>query len=261
MLNRFLMLLYAFCVLALLYLAIGWDLPITHAVQHGTSTNNEHTDADKNSGNSSPALGFVVRTFTSDAWDIFKRDHDEFIAAGTIFLAIFTFSLYLATKGLLKHAPKVERAYISGGGIHAFNVVPQYQFIAQRLAGGPLPPAEPRYEATGEFEFRVNNYGKTPGTVFLLEYGFCSESNIPAAPQYTPHRVDRPIGPGRENVVLARILITPIFADQVVYGRFHYSTIFGTKHSSGFIYRIEEWETPKSINAPDPFVRDEDYPT
>src|SRR5262249_27629669 len=48
-------------------------------------------------------------------WNHVFDKTDAYIALFTAILAIFTFTLWLANYGLLKHAPKIERAYVSGG--------------------------------------------------------------------------------------------------------------------------------------------------
>jgi hypothetical protein len=68
---------------------------------------------------------------------------------------------------------KIERAYLSGGGARAKRII--------RV----LPPNQTVLEDTGEFQFHVNNYGKTPGTLYQLGYGFCDEGSIPLHPEYT----------------------------------------------------------------------------
>ncbi len=97
-----------------------------------------------------------------------EANHGPLTALATIALAIFTTTLWLATRKLVRHGPQIERAYISAGGFRRF--LPQ-----------PVAPdsREVRMIDTRRFEFHVNNYGKTPGTIFQIGWGFCETTAVP----------------------------------------------------------------------------------
>jgi hypothetical protein len=150
-----------------------------------------------------------------------------------------------STKSMLERSQLVERANISGGGVRARKPT----------------PGSGRLVETGEFEFHFNNYGKTPGTLYKLGYGFCEETAIPERPRYIFEYYNEPIDPGRRGEPFVRHQIPPQLYAPVVYGRFYYKTVFSTRHSSGFIYRIQPNSDPQSIPPPSPdFIRDQDEP-
>jgi hypothetical protein len=154
-----------------------------------------------------------------------------------------------STKSMLERSRLVERAYISGGGVRATEP-------SDISATGIV-----RFRETGEFEFHINNYEKTPGILYQLGFGFCDETAIPEVPDYSLLYRHNPIDPGRRGEPIARYLIPPEYSRPVVYGRFYYQTIFGTRHSSGFIYRILRNTGPQSISRPSiEFIRDQDEP-
>ena len=125
---------------------------------------------------------------------------------------------------MLSH--RVERAYISGGGWRRF---PQVE-----NTGGVVETRDTR-----KFEFHANNYGKTPGKVFQIGWGFCEASSVPdSEPIYQTKYFDSWINPGESGLLLDRIDIPANIAHPAVYGRIYYETIFGDRFSSGFLYRI-----------------------
>ena len=136
----------------------------------------------------------------------------------------------------LKYGHKIERAYISGGGTRALEF------------GGLSAHQTPIMRPGDEFEFHVNNYGKTAGTLYKVGYGFCDETAIPDVPSYTFDYWRDQITPGRGSIVVFRRDIPPQFTRPVVFGRFYYRTIFDTCHSSGFIYRIVKGRNSEPIS-------------
>jgi hypothetical protein len=152
-----------------------------------------------------------------------------------------------STRSMLQRSQLVERAYISGGGVRA-------REPSEISAAGVLS-----FRDTGEFEFHINNYGKTQGTLYRLGYGFCDEAAPPKAPAYTFEYYSEPIDPGRRGLPIARHRIPAEHNVPMVYGRFYYSTIFNTRHSSGFFYRILPNRDPQSVSPPTAdFTRDRD---
>jgi hypothetical protein len=162
------------------------------------------------------------------AADFTDANHGPLTALGTILLAIFTTTLWWATRTLVRHSPQIERAYISAGGARQFKYVEtspgsrQFNLIDSEL-----------------FEFHVNNYGKTQGKIYLIGWQFCEEGAIPPNdPVYTTEYFDSRINPGTSSLRLKDIPIPKNLKAPVIYGRVYYETIFGRRFSSGFLYRI-----------------------
>jgi hypothetical protein len=152
-----------------------------------------------------------------------------------------------STQSMLERSQLVERAYISGGGVRA------RELVGISAQGTPID------RDAGKFQFHINNYGKTQGTLYRLGFEFCDEANIPDRPNYKFEHKDNPIDPGRRGLPIDLQPIPPEHAVPVVYGRFYYRTIFNTWHSSGFIYRILPNTDPQPIRPPSPeFVKDRD---
>ena len=153
-----------------------------------------------------------------------------------------------SAKDALKHSHKIERAYISAGGFRRF--IPQAESTGSR---------EIRMIDSGKFEFDVNNYGKTPGTVFRIGWGFCEAGDIPdIEPVYHSKYCNSRINPGTSGLPFEIIDIPPDLINPAVYGRVYYETIFGDRFSSGFLYRIPPiWKGSESIAPPNPRYTDE----
>jgi hypothetical protein len=152
--------------------------------------------------------------------------------------AYFTQTIWRVNASQPAHSQKIERAYMSGGGYRAKQIV------------GMSAYQTPLLGETGEFQFCVNNYGKTPATLYGLGYGFCDESAIPPSPAYTRLYRHNEIDPGRSGEPIARVPIPKDHPRPVVYGRFYYETIFATRHSSGFLFRILPNQDSESIPPP-----------
>jgi hypothetical protein len=163
-------------------------------------------------------------------------DHDS-LAAGLIGAAGALFAAWIAWTTVQRQlaeqqrqAKIVERVYISGGGGRTF----------LRTEKGDKS-GEYIYVPTGRFQFHVSNYGKTPGRVFKLGWGFCEETDIPAGePSYQTKYFDSWIGPGRSGLPLWEIPIPGDLARPAIYGRVFYTTIFGdtSRPDSSIGFRI-----------------------
>jgi hypothetical protein len=229
-------------VLALLFFAFGWNLPVTSSC---SPNNNPHENATTNKAdqNSCPLVGTIVRGFISSGWDFAVDNHifDAVIAAFTLLLASFTGFLWKATAGLLKHTPQIERAYISGGGVPLTQVV---EYTASIVSSSPGRGAgimhTPTRRPTDQFELHINNHGKTPGELTEIGIGFCEAMEIPEKPDYTRHYFQDWIGPGTQSRPIHRIAIPAILSYPAIYGRFYYRDIFGNSHSAGFILAIDQ---------------------
>ena len=135
-----------------------------------------------------------------------------------MFLALYTATVARATKVAAEHIPRVERAYLSGGGGKG---------------------------KEGEFEVRVNNFGKTPAELIKMEFGFCEADNIPPTPQYTILKFFQDtIKPSDSSRHLEGmdVPIPPSLKRPVIFGRYYYRDIFTRDdeplHSCGFILEI-----------------------
>jgi hypothetical protein len=186
-----------------------------------------------------PYIFVVIKTFKSCLGVYIIEKNAVVTALATLAIAYFTWTIWRINQEGLAHSHKVERAYISGGGVRA-------REFFDLAANGTTP----RTRETGEFEFHINNYGKTPGILYKIGFGFCDERAIPAVPAYTFRYRHNPIDPGRRGEPIYRHKIPTEHKTPVVYGRFYYKTIFATCHSSGFIYRILPNVAPESISPP-----------
>jgi hypothetical protein len=162
-------------------------------------------------------------------------NHGPLTALATIALAIFTTTLWRATSKLVKHTPKVERAYISGGG--GYRIDPN----------------------TGAIDFRrfvltVQNYGKTPGTVIAYAAFVADRTNLPPRPAYlapgftpTPfhgvYQLGGPTQPISDDTPVS------VGANPIAYGRLWYTDIFDKVHYFSFALPIR---TPNDLAGIDP---------
>jgi hypothetical protein len=172
---------------------------------------------------------------------------EEIIAIFTIILAIstsllwcFTRAAAYAAKAAADHIPRVERAYVFGGG-------PIQRCDAD---GKPLDPPELGWVSVG-------NYGKTPAILKKVEWGFCDEDVFPT---------DRPVSEilnrrllpkemreaiktqPREDVLRAGDGPKPVpesafsfleHSGRIFFGRFTYSVLFDDQeHFSTFKLKL-----------------------
>ena len=184
-------------------------------------------------------------------WLFIDRYHEPIFAAittlATIAIAVFTATIWDVNRTQLSHGREVERAYVSGGGNR--NQV----FFSLSSQGTPI------YQPGPDFVFRVNNYGKTSATIYKLSYGFCDESAIPQEPTYTIQYRRNQIDPGKSGQEIAQHRIPSQHQRPVVFGRFHYRTIFDTYYSSGFIYLVIAGQASEPIRPPsDAYIEDRD---
>jgi hypothetical protein len=160
----------------------------------------------------------------SCAADFIHEYHGPLTALGTILLALFTITLWWATFGLLRHAPKVERAYVFGGCGDQKDII------------DPVTNAPARWVRATQ-----GNYGKTPAFVEKIAVAHCLEKDLPARPQYINFfDVNEPLIPGAMGLPINRVEHTfPLMNGQIYYGRIYYRDIFGDSHYSSFIYRFD----------------------
>ena len=177
-------------------------------------------------------------------WNNWTRDPIAvFTAALTGFnllLVISTMALWLANLGAAKtariaaeHIPRVERAYISGGG---------------------------RIEANGtRFRFDMNNYGKTAGNIIEIRWAFCSADAVPSLPTYgKPHFYYDWIKPDAWIKGFHLTEVPTGVKNLAIYGRYYYRDVFNKSHSSGFILSIQADGDTTPIRAPAVYTQEQD---
>ncbi len=182
------------------------------------------------------------------------------IAVSAFFTGVigyFTRTLWVNAKAELIHSHKVERAYISAGGGR------EIQWDVSHKVGTTVNAIiETRTRRdTGQFEFHVNNFGKTPGCIRAIAYKICEESAIAKTePIYAGKYWNSWIDPGRISLCIDIDKIPTELKEPAAYGRVWFKTIFETWHSSGFVYRIRQGEGSKSISPPHPsYIEERDY--
>jgi hypothetical protein len=144
------------------------------------------------------------------------------------------------SKDQIAHSHKVERAYMSCGGVPA-----RRRQEEPGTDGGIVV----RLILTGEFEVHVNNHGKTTGEFTQIAIGFCDAANIPPEPIYNPEPFHDWIGPGTQSRPMVWKKIDPPNAS-AVYGRIYYRDIFGELHDSGFLQDIRPDGTTTALKGP-----------
>lgn len=173
------------------------------------------------------ALGFswIVRNAKvagKCAGEFAEHNHGPLTAVATILLALFTTTLWWATRRLLVHATHIERAYVFGG------------------CGGQTPLVDPL--TTLPVAMRVQathgNYGKTPAFVERIFVEQCHQ--LPPRPIYEhPFVVNDALLPGIMGRPINNVFHTVSAADgPIYYGRIHYRDIFEKAHFSSFVYRF-----------------------
>jgi hypothetical protein len=174
------------------------------------------------------------------------ESRDAVTAVATAFIALFTLTLWLTSRNQLRHAHRVERAYISCGGFG--------EFVPQIITGTMGHPIQGR-RFTGAFQVQVNNHGKTPGETFRFAIEFRNADAVfPAEPIYSNfiHHHNW-IGPGTQSRSLFPVeppanLRNPM----IVYGRVWFRDIFSqTEHWSSFFQSFNR-ETGDSHSIPPP---------
>jgi hypothetical protein len=158
-----------------------------------------------------------------------------------------------AAKEAAEHIPKVERAYLSGGGIGSFRSV---------TGGGSTP----RVGLGPFFALQVNNFGKTPGEIRKVRYGF-----LPAPAD--DNCLDAPVPPryseilywqdwyrsGQQSRDITDLEIpAKITYPTVIFGRLYYRDIFKSSHSSGFALKIGAQGGSSPVRIPESYTEERD---
>lgn len=151
------------------------------------------------------------------------------LAVSTIFLWWATRNAAKAAKAATEHIPRVERAYIVGGGPWQVSNAPQdIAFVS------------------------IGNYGKTGAILKCVEFGFCKEEDFPPdgvvsellnAGRLIPGRIINtedvlPPGAGPKALYQTAFPLAEA-ADQIFFGRFTYSIFFDSDvHFSTFKLKV-----------------------
>src|ERR1700738_493092 len=99
----------------------------------------------------------------------FVEEHNGGVTAlATLIIAAFTATIWAINWGQLRHSHQVERAYISVDVVPQFHKTEPLEIPKGMTGGGFSLPAFT--SATGNFEIRLSNNGKTPGEVFEFNY-------------------------------------------------------------------------------------------
>jgi len=234
----------------------------------GYETQSQHHTAYENETIFLVSFGRAPLIVVADIWRFIGGIHQALFALTTVLatvaIAIFTATIWDVNRSQLAHSHQVERAYISGGGspeVRIMNLGTQtVQTLGISTSGTMTVPLAPERTLTGHFEIRVNNYGKTPGELWGVQYGFCDADKIPAAPDFTEGNFHDWIQPGIGNRPLGTVPIPQRFDRPAIYGRFVYRDIFNQWHSSGFIQSIGPGEQTRPILAPRIYTEERDEP-
>lgn len=209
-----------------------------------------------------------------DAWNWTTQDPVSFY---TFILAIFTGALVLvagvqiryliraditarrsaiaarraaiAARKSAEHIPKVERAYLSGGGT------------------GRVFGPEGSDNPAALFEFQVNNFGKTPGELREIRYGFLpmptyeNDFRAPEPPPYSEKLFWQDwYRPGIQSRSIPKHALITIGVPSVIFARLYYRDIFGAWHSSGFVLQLDHRAGSSPIKAPPSYTDERDEP-
>jgi hypothetical protein len=187
-------------------------------------------EAAKKSGHKTEECKTIWERTTSDPVALFTFGIFIFTAVlgiSTMFLWSATKAAAVAGKVAAEHIPKVERAYLTGGG--GLQTEPDHSI---------------------SFHLDIQNYGKTPAKLTAYAVFFCERSKLPDLPEYMkpgfkPEPLVDDISPDAAKKVIRwyRNLqkeYTILAGKHVVYGRFWYNDIFGDEpqHVFSFILSV-----------------------
>jgi len=119
--------------------------------------------------------------------------------------------------------------------------------------GGPSAPPT-------KFLFQINNFGKTPGELFWIRYGFVPlGAETPAVPVYTRelywHDWYKPQTQSKDIPPLGDL---EFGTKGRIFGRYYYRDIFKKWHSAGFILGFDARGGTESVDAPDAYTDERD---
>jgi hypothetical protein len=183
-------------------------------------------------------------------------------ALATAAIAYFTWTIKGINRSQLSYTQQIERAYISGGGVPQMqHLLPPTEVYPVAYEGHIIDAVDrPAAVPTGNFELHINNYGKTPGELREIGFGFCEVDKISPAPHYDRRHFRDWIGPGTGSRPIHLIRIPKGLANPAIYGRFYYRDIFGGNHSCGFIQTIGPNGETSPILAPAVYTEERDEP-
>ncbi len=164
--------------------------------------------------------------------DSLQRYNGAVTAVATVFIFIFTATIWCTARSQLKHTRQIERAYLSAMGPSAAkDGIPQF------------------------YRLEVSNNGKTPATLLQIAVEIQSLGKIQQGPKYlvpgykrTPYR--RVFYPGERDTKLSGHSVPPGIDEPFVYGRLWYSDIWGEKHIHSFLLKMEPGGTTVQVDAP-----------
>jgi hypothetical protein len=148
-----------------------------------------------------------------------------------------------AAKESADHIPRVERAYLHGGGAPMGEI----GWIENSVA--KLFPT---------FRLDINNHGKTPGELLEFGVGWCKRSEVsalPPVPKYTWYYYrDFIQSNAPRSIKEIKMPSEYPIGEVVIFGRFGYRDIFGKPHSNGFMQHGGDPIDPphQSYVEPDP---------
>lgn len=202
------------------------------------------------------ARGMLIYRLLDWIFCIIKSDDNDkvVVAVSTVFIAIFTWRLFWATKKLWESADgqvkvagtAAEAARVSADiAAHSMRMTREFLERAYLSGGGGAE--------NGFFGLTIQNYGRMPGVLQEYALEFCSIDDIPEVPAYLHpgtkcyQRVDV-IQPGAEGRRLVRVFqIPPDLQEPVVYGRFWYTDIWRERRYFSFILAIRPPTTDPDI--------------
>ena len=154
-------------------------------------------------------------------------------AAATVVIGWFTWTIGDSSRAQLRHTRQIERAYLSAMGP-----------LALDPAGKPV-----------HYTLEVSNNGKTAGRLLEIAVEYRSLSKVQQRPEYldpgykrVPYRRD--FYPGERETKLSFYTYPDDIPDPFVYGRLWYEDIWGEKHISSFLIKIESGGTTVQVNEP-----------
>jgi hypothetical protein len=174
--------------------------------------------------------GFFLRRATScveAAWGEVFEKNAVITALATIAIAAFTATIWAINKRQWQHGRQVERAYISGG------------------FGGAD-------DDTGAIYPSIQNDGNTPCVVNYVAVDTKPLAELPQKPVYPERKfVNYQIPPHGRLVASHVWVFMKKDKDEIFYGRFWYTDIFGDEHTSGFALHLGKPAMPALEGFPE----------
>jgi hypothetical protein len=169
----------------------------------------------------------VVKSFKSCIGTYILEKNAVITALATIAIAAFTATIWAINKRQWQHGRQVERAYISGG------------------FGGAD-------DDTGAIYPSIQNDGNTPCVVNYVAVDTKPLAELPQKPVYPERKfVNYQIPPHGRLVASHVWVFMKKDKDEIFYGRFWYTDIFGDEHTSGFALHLGKPAMPALEGFPE----------